>query len=129
MTDGDGRKHMRRDSSVATTCTSQGHTWHVDVCNVSAGGCLVEAEGLALQQDALARLRIEDIGTIDGKVIWVDGHRAGLSFDEDLHEAVVRYVARRTNAAMGRDVTPRDRFGRALPTPQYPGRFGDILRG
>ena len=127
MSESENRRFERREAELDTTCASEGRTYPVSVCNISEGGCLVEGEGLALVAGARARIRISSFGTFDGMVKWADEGRGGIAFDQPLHDAVVRYVSNRTAASVGVDVTPRDRFGRALPAPPYPPRFGDIL--
>lgn len=39
------------------------------------------------------RLRIPGLSSLDGKVVWVDGVRAGIAFAMALHPAVVDYIA------------------------------------
>lgn len=129
MSEVENRAHPRRETANGTCCISQDRTFAVDICNLSEGGALIEGEGLALEQGARMRLRLEDFGTFDGTVAWASPGRGGVAFDTLLHSAVVQYVAHRAAIVPGPDDAPRDRFGRALPTPPFPSRFGDILGG
>lgn len=125
------RLSERALSQLETACTSSGQTFVVEVSNVSSGGCLIEATGLELAEGNSARIRFPEFGTFDGTVIWSEGGRAGLAFTEQVHAAVVLYIANRTNAAIEPEVSsaaddkPRDRFGRPLPAAPCPSTMMD----
>lgn len=127
MSVAENRFHPRCDSAHGTSCTSQGRVFEVEICNLSEGGALIEGEDLALEHGARTELRLEALGSFAGVVKWIGDRRAGIAFDKPLHAAVVLFMAKRTKLEPGDDATPRDRFGRALPTPPFPSRFVDIL--
>lgn len=67
-------------------------TTPITVTDLSTGGCGIETT-LDLNVDARVWLKLPGVESWPCRVAWVQGHRAGLSFDHPLHPAVVARFA------------------------------------
>ncbi len=91
------RAVQRQPAGFEAHCASLGRSTRGQLLNISQHGCLVEmAESILAQGDPL-RLRIPGVSSLDGRVVWSEGRRAGVSFAIPLHPAVVDYIAGHLN--------------------------------
>lgn len=85
------RRQRRSNVLMAAAVELSGHSLPVKLRNLSAEGALVEGENLPVE-GAEIRFRRGDLA-VSGKIVWVRGQRAGISFAEPLSpEAVLRHV-------------------------------------
>lgn len=89
----------RQPAEFAASCASMGRSVGSDLLNISANGCLVLTAEPWLTEGNPVRVKIAGISSLDGKVVWAEGVRAGISFCTALHPAVVEYIA--LKAAVG----------------------------
>jgi hypothetical protein len=89
----DQRTAHRLPAEFGARCASLGHSADARLLNISLHGCLVEVAEPILAQGNPVRLRIPGLSSLDGKVVWSDGDRAGVVFAAALHPAVVEYVS------------------------------------
>lgn len=68
----------------------------VELLDVSEGGCKIKGRhGFAEVGEHLS-LKINDVRSPLGKVVWVDGKHAGVAFEGKMHEAIVDHLSRQT---------------------------------
>ncbi|GAA4003067.1 PilZ domain-containing protein [Sphingomonas humi] len=85
------RRQRRSNVLLTASVEANGRTLDVKLRNLSAEGALVEAAGLPIEGSHV-RFRKGEL-QVQGKVVWVNGNRAGLQFDEPLSpEALLRHV-------------------------------------
>lgn len=89
------RAAHRLPAEFVARCASLGRSADARLLNISLHGCLVEMAEPVLEQGNPVRLRIPGLSSLDGKVVWSEGARAGVVFAAALHPAVVDYVAGR----------------------------------
>ena len=62
---------------------------HVELANISEGGCCIVGggEGLVVGQDV--KIRFADLKGVPGKICWIESRIAGVQFDEPLDAELV----------------------------------------
>jgi len=91
-------------------------TLRVQLSNLSADGCMLDAQGETLPRIGSAiEIHLNSIGAVAGKLTWNRGGYAGVRFETRLHEAVVKQIgfAPRSNI----DQILLDQFGRPARPP------------
>ena len=61
----------------------------VKVRNLSAGGMMAEGVVRAVR-GTLVEVSIRNIGWVEGAIVWVQGHRCGIAFSEDIDPMIAR---------------------------------------
>jgi hypothetical protein len=85
------RRQRRSNVLLTAVLEISGRALEVKLRNLSAEGALVEADSLPVE-GASIRFRRHELA-VNGKVVWVRGNRAGISFAEPLTpEALLRHV-------------------------------------
>ena len=85
------RRQRRSNVLMTALLETSGQVFEVKLRNLSADGALVEGETLPVE-GADVRFRRNEL-VVSGKVVWVRGRHAGLSFNEKLTpEALLRHV-------------------------------------
>ena len=87
------RAFERQPAQFTAQCASLGRFSDARLHDISQHGCLVEVSEAILAQGSPVRLRIPGVSSLDGRVIWAEAGRAGVSFAMPLHPAVVEYIA------------------------------------
>lgn len=92
-------------------CDIAGAREVVMLYNLSSGGCMIETRSENLTEGSKVEVRLRELASIPGHVVWRIGRNAGIKFEMPLHQKV---VARFGFAAPDEDFDrndPRDRFG------------------
>jgi hypothetical protein len=92
----DRRRYARSAVQIGAGLRSDGGdrpSSPIAVVDLSTGGAGIEG-GVALQAGARVWLKLPGLQSWAARVVWADGGRAGLSFDNPLHPAVVDRYAR-----------------------------------
>ena len=85
------RRQRRSNVLMTAVLELSGQALEVVLRNLSADGALVEGDTLPVE-GAQVRFRRNEL-VVSGKVVWVRGRRAGLSFNDKLTpEALLRHV-------------------------------------
>lgn len=85
------RRQRRSNVLLTAVLELSGRALEVKLRNLSADGALVEGDMLPVE-GAEIRFRRHELA-VSGKVVWVRGNRAGLSFHQQLTpEALLRHV-------------------------------------
>ncbi len=85
----------RRNQRRYTKCMhahlrERGRSGHVvQLFDVSASGCTVDTSAMTGNFHAPIWLRVGDVSSLQAKLVWSNGQRGGLRFENDLHEAVL----------------------------------------
>lgn len=87
------RAFERQPAQFTAHCASLGRSSDARLLDISQHGCLVTMTDPILAEGNPVRLRIPGVSSLDGRVIWNKGARAGVSFAMPLHPAVVDYIA------------------------------------
>ena len=87
------RAFERQPAHFRAQCASLGRFSDARLLDISQHGCLVEVNDAILAKGNPVRLRIPGVSSLDGRVIWDEAMRAGVSFSMPLHPAVVDYIA------------------------------------
>jgi hypothetical protein len=107
------REHERFDSSRPIECRVNGQCFTAPLRNVSLSGCMVETPlNRVCYRDRLFA-KVEGSIHFSGMVVWIEENLAGMRFDEQIHEAVVRFLGYEPVEAI--PSIPLDRLGRSLP--------------
>lgn len=85
------RRERRSNVLLSAVLELSGKALEVKLRNLSADGALVEGDSLPVE-GAEIRFRRHELA-VNGRVVWVRGNRAGLSFKDQLTpEALLRHV-------------------------------------
>ena len=85
------RRQRRSNVLMTAALELSGRSLEVKLRNLSADGALVEGEVLPVE-GAEIRFRRHEL-VVSGRIVWVRGTRAGISFHQELSpEAVLRHV-------------------------------------
>ena len=87
------RAFERQPAQFTAQCASLGRLSDARLLDISQHGCLIEVSDAILAKGNPVRLRIPGVSSLDGRVIWDEAMRAGVSFAMPLHPAVVDYIA------------------------------------
>ncbi len=91
-----GRKSSRRPLDILVDGRMRSRPICVELLDVSEGGCKIKGRhGFAEVGEHLS-LKINDVRTPLGKIVWVDGQLAGIAFEGKMHEAIVDHLSRQT---------------------------------
>ena len=91
----ENRAFARQPAHFTAQCASLGRSSQARLLDISQHGCMVEVTDAILAKGNPVRLRIPGVSSLDGRVIWDETLRAGVSFAMPLHPAVVDYIAGR----------------------------------
>jgi len=61
----------------------------LQVLDLSPIGCMIDRRGWSAQPDERVLLQLEGLGFQPARVLWIEDERAGIEFEELLHEAVL----------------------------------------
>ena len=90
------RQSTRFSVMLPARCRSRsGFVDHVVIGDLSAHGCRIQSSGLILSVGQLVVVRPEGLEGLCGRICWVDGHVAGIAFDQPLYQPVVEHLQRR----------------------------------
>ncbi|HYJ29897.1 MAG TPA: PilZ domain-containing protein [Allosphingosinicella sp.] len=90
----DRRRYMRHTVQVGGGLSANIRpSLSVLVTDLSAGGCGIEHD-IELEPGARVWLRLPGLENLPARVAWTADRKAGLSFDNPLHPAVVEHVVR-----------------------------------
>lgn len=82
----------RRRLDLLVQGRMRSRTLYVEVVDVSEGGCKIKGRHGFAEPGEQVSLKIDGVRTPLGKIVWVDGEFAGLSFDGKMHPAVVDHL-------------------------------------
>ena len=86
-------------SKLLATCRfGAGATADLQVLDLSPGGCLVNRKRCNAEQGARVLVKLPGLGFQPANVAWVEDDKAGLAFDQPLHEAVLDHLWRQFSA-------------------------------
>lgn len=93
------RKSRREPVLLSARCRRS--SWiisHVELGNISEGGCCILGQSADLAEDDIVTLRFAGLKGIEGTVRWIDADRAGVAFIEPLPDETVTLLANAYNA-------------------------------
>lgn len=64
--------------------------WRVKVRNLSAGGMMAEAGGIAAARGDRVVVTLRNIGDVAGTIAWSEGSRFGIAFEEEIDPKLAR---------------------------------------
>lgn len=128
------RRERRSNVLLTASLELSGKALEVKLRNLSADGALVEGDSLPVE-GAEVRFRRHEL-VVNGRVVWVRGNRAGLSFNDPLTpEALLRHVPtprprvipefRRPGLAMRPLSADEQRLGAMWALPRGPDLAGE----
>jgi hypothetical protein len=89
----DRRRAPRRPVLRSAIChTDTGRVGDVVIVDLTAQGCCIQTNALALTAGLRVRLEPFQFDTLAGVVRWCDRGRAGIAFDRPLHPAVAEHL-------------------------------------
>jgi hypothetical protein len=70
---------------------------HVDlaVLDISAGGCMVDQQGLSARQGERVLLTLPGLAAQPASVVWIEEGKAGIAFEHPLYDAVLNLLQQR----------------------------------
>lgn len=78
---------------LTVQCRSRsGATLELDVRDISLAGCLVERRAWSAQPDDRILVKLPGLAFQPAQVVWVEGDRAGIAFEELLYEPVLEHL-------------------------------------
>lgn len=92
---GDERRTASRIPTTirAVASSSHGDDHHVEINDLSVGGCAVLSVRRPLTAGAAYGVKISGLETLGATAAWANGSLAGLAFDASLHPAVADHFA------------------------------------
>ena len=92
MTNKNPRTSTRRPLHLLIKGRVQSRSIFAELIDISEGGCKISAtQGFANLGDRVT-IRVNGINTPLGKVVWVDGKVAGVTFENPMHIAVLDHL-------------------------------------
>ena len=89
----DRRRYMRQAVQVGGGLSANIRpSTPILVTDLSIGGCGIELD-IELEPGSRVWVKLPGLENLPARVAWADGARAGLSFDNPLHPAVVAHIA------------------------------------
>ena len=93
------QRSERRPLHLLVKGRVQSRTIYADLIDISEGGCKLRASaGFASVGDRVT-IRMNGINAPLGKVVWVEGKMAGVSFESQMHVAVLDHLCASVDAA------------------------------
>ncbi len=89
-----GRKSERQPLLLNARCRKS--SWlvdHVELANISQGGCCIVGGGEGLQQGQAVTIRFADLKGVPGTICWTENKTAGVRFDKPLDAALIAELA------------------------------------
>ena len=86
-------RNVGRDSLflfAQLTLDGQAEPVRVKVRNLSAGGMMAEAGGMAISRGDRVGIELRNVGTIKGNVAWTQDDRFGVAFETEIDPKIVR---------------------------------------
>lgn len=91
-----GRSSLRKPLDILVDGRMRSRPICVELLDVSEGGCKIKGRhGFAEVGEQLS-LKINDVRSPLGKVVWIEGKYAGVAFEGQMHEAIVDHLSRET---------------------------------
>lgn len=109
----DQRHDFRVAASGRIDCRIGQRTLEGALYNLSQVGCMIESTGELPDVGEPVEITLLRDVTARGRVAWVRSGGFGVTFDQKIGEATVRYF-RLTDWSVSDDIEPTDGFGRSL---------------
>ena len=88
----------------------------VTVLDLSAGGCALDASGIAIPKGTTILLELSPRVEAAGRIVWSDDEKIGIEFYDQLTaEGLLSVLRDGNNDPAGDEAAMHDRFGRELP--------------
>ncbi|MBD2841987.1 PilZ domain-containing protein [Erythrobacter rubeus] len=88
------RAAERRSLSLMVKGRVKSRPVYVDLIDISEGGCKIRGSaGFASVGDRVT-MRVDGVNAPLGKVAWVEGKLAGISFEGEMHAAVLDHLCK-----------------------------------
>ena len=78
---------------------ARGGMTDVQVLDLSAAGCMVDARGTGLRVDDRILVKMEGLEFMPGYVLWIEEDRAGIAFERVMHETIYEHLKLRLRQA------------------------------
>ena len=86
-------RSVPRDEVLRVQCRMRGSgVVELDLLDLSAGGCMVGFRGRGDVGERVL-VRLPGLGFQPAEVVWLEDARAGIAFEEPLHEAVLDHLS------------------------------------
>ncbi|NTZ42368.1 PilZ domain-containing protein [Altererythrobacter sp. SALINAS58] len=92
-------------------CDIAGERDVVMLYNLSSGGCMIETRSGNLSEGSAVEVRLRELATMPGRIVWRIGRNAGIKFEVPLHQKVVEHFGFSAPDEDFDSNDPRDRFG------------------
>lgn len=69
-----------------------GGTTDLEVLDLSFGGCMVDRKRATAEPGMRVLVKLPGLSFQPGEVVWVEEERAGIAFEQVLHEAVLDHL-------------------------------------
>jgi hypothetical protein len=69
-------------------------TAELAVLDISPGGCMVEFRGWSARSGERVLATLPGLAAQPAELVWIEDDRAGIAFEQPLHEAVLERYAR-----------------------------------
>ena len=99
------RSSKRRPLSLLVKSRVQSRVVFVDLLDISEGGCKIKARaGFGDVGDRVV-MKLGDINAPLGIIAWVDREYAGVSFEGEMHPAVIDHLCAQNGSKLGASYT------------------------
>ena len=105
------RSSQRRPLGLLVKSRVRSRVVYVDVIDISEGGCKIKArKGFADVGDRVV-MKVAGVNAPLGIVAWTDGEFAGVSFEGEMHPAIVDHLCTQSGSKLSSsyDIEPADR--------------------
>ena len=84
---GKGKSYLK-----AKVRSKAGASSELDVIDLSAGGCMVERRAWSALEGERVLVTLPGLASQPGELVWLEEGRAGIAFEQALHEAVLTHL-------------------------------------
>lgn len=69
-----------------------GKRMRLPVLDISLGGCMVDSRAWSIKAGESLSIKLPSLGYQPARIVWIEGERAGIAFEELLYEPTLEHL-------------------------------------